>query len=408
MSTLLVQLPVFAPGAHAPDISASTELRYALSLDGETSVSSGTAVAALLPRADQVVAVVPAQALSWHRVDVPKMPAARWQQGLQAMLEEQLLTPVEQLHLCAMPGYKAGSAASGVWVAACDSAWLRAALQVVEAAGRAVSRIAPGLAPVGADDAAHTQVQAAGGQAWVSTSSAEGVWCYPLDLHSSIGVPCAPTLQVEPALAARAASTLASGAYNAPISVTPAPDLLLAALRTPWNLGQGEFARNTNTKRWGSVWQGLGELAQAKPWRLARWALAGTLLVQLLGLNAWAWMERQSLADKRERMQLLLTQTFPQVKLVVDAPVQMQREMQALQQRMGQGSQTDLESMLHLLGQANASGTSASGIDFENGKAVFRNMSLPPADLDRLQQLAQTRGLNVQVQGSDLVMGVKP
>ena len=50
------------------------------------------------------------------------------------------------------------------------------------------------------------------------------------------------------------------------------------------------------------------------------------LLVNLAGLNLLAWRTGQALAAQRQAQQVLLTDTFPQVKVVVDAPVQMARE----------------------------------------------------------------------------------
>ena len=56
---------------------------------------------------------------------------------------------------------------------------------------------------------------------------------------------------------------------------------------------------------------------------------------QLLGLNAAAWHERSLLAAKQESVQQTLQGSFPQVTLVLDAPVQMQRELARLQQASG-------------------------------------------------------------------------
>lgn len=50
------------------------EFDYVLSRDGGQSVSEGRAAPALLPRADEVVAIVPADDLAWHRITLPKAP----------------------------------------------------------------------------------------------------------------------------------------------------------------------------------------------------------------------------------------------------------------------------------------------------------------------------------------------
>ena len=146
MSSLIVSLP---PG-HA---SSTTEWAYALTPDGRTLADHGRTVAALLPlprgAGAEVVAVVPVQALAWHRVTLPKGMAAgspRLRAALDGLLEEQLLDEPEALHLALQPGGRAGEPA---WVATCDRAWLRNALQLLEAANRPVTRIVPEFAPEG-------------------------------------------------------------------------------------------------------------------------------------------------------------------------------------------------------------------------------------------------------------------
>ena len=68
MSSLLVLLP------DGPANSAA-EFAYALTPDGRLTTSHGSAPAALLPpvrgAGAEVIAVVPARAVSWHRVELP-------------------------------------------------------------------------------------------------------------------------------------------------------------------------------------------------------------------------------------------------------------------------------------------------------------------------------------------------
>ena len=71
MSLLLITLPPGPPGSYA----------FATSTDGQTLSGHGSAAASLLPAAGrgvEVVAVVPAAQLSWHRVDLPKGAGGRW------------------------------------------------------------------------------------------------------------------------------------------------------------------------------------------------------------------------------------------------------------------------------------------------------------------------------------------
>ena len=92
MSALIVFLPPQPTGA-------SVEFDYAVTADGSSLESHGSAQAALLPlpgRAGaEVVAVVPAAMLSWHRLELPKGTTAA-SPRLRAVLEG---LPVSYTHL---------------------------------------------------------------------------------------------------------------------------------------------------------------------------------------------------------------------------------------------------------------------------------------------------------------------
>ena len=121
MSALLVLLP-------PQPVTASTEFEYAVSRDGSTVDSHGAAQAALLPAAAragaEVVALVPATMLSWHRVELPKGTSARsprLRAVLEGLLEDRLLDEPEGLHFAIQPNARG---AGPLWVATCDRAWL--------------------------------------------------------------------------------------------------------------------------------------------------------------------------------------------------------------------------------------------------------------------------------------------
>ena len=152
MSNLIVILPLSTP-------DASVEYDYVLSTGGNTVARAGRVAATLLPSVaksgGEVVAVVPAQALSWHSVEIPKGvidkgllgtggQPARVRAVLEGLLEEQLLDDPGHLHFALAPDVRAGQP---TWVAVCDRGWLRAALQALELAQHPASRIVPEFAP---------------------------------------------------------------------------------------------------------------------------------------------------------------------------------------------------------------------------------------------------------------------
>jgi general secretion pathway protein L len=107
-------------------------------------------------------------------------------------------------------------------------------------------------------------------------------------------------------------------------------------------------------------------------WRPARIGLVTLLLLQVLGLNAWAWQQRQSLAAQRLAQEALLRSTFPQVRAVLDAPQQMRRETEVLRAAAGRASDDDLEALLGAAAAAWPEGQGpAQALRFEPGKLTL-------------------------------------
>ena len=104
MSTLIIQLPAhqrLSPDSATAEASgggsASTrEYFYVLTANGQSVVRQGVSPAPMLPPADVVIAVMAPTDISWHRLNLPKAPAARLRQALGSMLEEQLLEDPDQ------------------------------------------------------------------------------------------------------------------------------------------------------------------------------------------------------------------------------------------------------------------------------------------------------------------------
>ena len=65
----------------AVEASGADEFDYLLSSDGFSIQAQGRCAPSLLPKADSVVAVLPAGAIAWHRPVAPRAPAARLRAG---------------------------------------------------------------------------------------------------------------------------------------------------------------------------------------------------------------------------------------------------------------------------------------------------------------------------------------
>ncbi|MGE4240836.1 type II secretion system protein GspL [Ramlibacter sp.] len=396
MSTLVVLLP-----ASVPDPSA--ELEFATSADGRTVLAHATASAALLPQprgaGAEVVAIVPAQALSWHRIELPRGLAPgspRLRSALEGLLEEKLLDEPDAVHFAVEPRPKPGEP---VWVAACDRAWLRAALQVLEQAGRPVSRVVPEFAPQGI--AALHAVGHPDDARWVSTSEG-GVLVLPLAAATlalvaplSDGVPCI----AEPAVAA-----LAEQVLQEKVELQQPAQRWVAAAAGEWDLAQFEFASSGRTRAIKKLSTGWAGLLRDPRWRPARWGAALLVAVNLLGLNAWAWKERSSLEAKREVVRRSLTATFPHVKVVVDPKVQMEREVTALRLATGAVSARDVEVQLAALAVALPGDRRPSAVNYSAGELRVLGLGLRPDEIGPLVAGLKSQGFAAAVQNDVLTV----
>lgn len=400
MSTLIICLPLAAPGA-------TTSYDYAVTPDGRSLTDHASVPLALLPapaKGGDVVAVVPVSLLSWHAVDLPKgvgLGSPRLRLVLENLLEDRLLDDPANLHLALAPG---ASAAGPVWVAVCDKAWLRGHLQALEAAQRHITRVVPEFAPeVGA-----LHVHAVGDAdlaQWVVTGQAVGgVLRLPLN---AAAIALIPALQPDEELvtfAEPAVAELAEQLLERKITLLTRSERWLDATRSSWDLAQFEMAnsgRARTVKRLSGV---VSEFLQAPGWRPARWGIAVLLGAHLLGLNAWAWKEQSAFQARRAATQDLLRQTFPQVKLVIDAPLQMEREVAALRQATGATSGGDLEAMLAALGPATPPDRSANAIDFLAGQVKIRGLQLSALETSSLSAQLKEQGYAARQEGDALIV----
>ena len=396
MSALLVFLP-------AQPISAATEFQYALTKDGSTVESHGSAQAALLPAptraGTEVVAVVPAAMMSWRRIELPKGTSAgspRLRAVLEGLLEDQLLDEPDTLHFAVQPQVKPPAP---VWVAVCDRAWLRSAVQALEAAERPAARIVPEFAPAGV-----TTLYALGDpqDASLIHVGSDGVMSLPLSSQALALLPSLP--EDTPCVAEPAVAELAEQVLHRPPVLQQAPQRWLQAAQSDWDLAQFEFSSSGRARAFKKLGTAWADVLAAPQWRAARWGVLLLLAVNLVGLNAWAWRERSALEEKREAIRRTLTQTFPQVKVVVDAPVQMEKEFASLRQTTGTTSGRDLEAMLGALSTASPSGRVVSGVEYSPGESRVKGLGFTPTEVRAVVAALKSQGFTATMQGDTLVI----
>ena len=401
MATLILTLP-------RTGLQAGSVVDYVLSPDGLAVGTASSAPLALLPsagtgRVTETLLLVDAAQLSWHRVQLPKGAAgnsSRLRAVLEGLLEDQLLDDPATLHFALAPG------------AAKDaSTWLRSSLQTLEAAGITVARIVPELVPDALADA--SQSAGAGslyaidnaGQPLLLHASASGVTPWPLQA-STVALlqwPQDAALRAEPAIAA-----LAEQLFGRSVQLHSRAERALAACQSDWDLAQLDLVNNQRSRSLKRLGGAARTLLQAPRWRAARWSLLALIAVNLLGLNVRAGAERAAMQAQRKAIDTVLTGTFAATQVVVDAPVQMQRAVAALQQSTGALGMRDFETLLGAWAHAAPAAPAPSGIDFANGELHLHGVALAGPALAEATQALKAQGYTLIATGTDLTLRGAP
>nr|AGC72054.1 general secretion pathway protein L [uncultured bacterium A1Q1_fos_500] len=412
---MLIVRPVWS--TQAPHLPV-TQWQWVRSRNGVSADAHGSDAPALLPRDNDVVLLVPAHQVSWHAVQLPRVPQHRLRQALHGLLEEQVLVDPAELHL-ALP--QTPEWGQPLWVAAVRKDLLRTWLAVLQAAQRPVARIVPELTP-----SATPQVQAwmESDEAWVGLSSALGVVCWPLprgdvlaggvagwlralahdhDHDQGSNAAASTTLWAswqrysEPPCLAQVETALGTG-----VTLEMPSDRWLRVAQSSWDLAQFDLKLSAQARRSQRLHQVWRHVLHSRPWRAARWGVVALALSAVSVVAGWTWQEQHLLSAKRQRIQQTLTDVFPHVTLVLDAPVQMARELSALQRRRGQLGQGDVEVLLHDLGSS-VPAEALIGIESNSSSTTqLRFASGADAVAQAAAQVLQQRGWQVQVSGATL------
>ena len=462
MSTLALLIPTSPAPPEAADGSGSAPATVPLwywvrSEDGVQVTSQGRSPLDALPAADTVVAVVDASQLAWHRIDLPRVAPPRLPAALAGVLEEHLLDEPEHLHFALEPDAQPGRAA---WVAVMRADALRAAVQALDRARVDCDRVVPmwaprairhghfGPGPSGEDDdvrltwagpegVAVLPLRGGAARAWLAARAgrAGGLLGGPVGgLGDAADTPLKGAgggmgaVGVAGAVGATVAAAGAAGAAGAPgvagsavqWSAQPAAvevaerwleaavpllgqaEAALRAADSRWELRQFALApRRRSTRRLGGLWRAF----RAHAWRPVRLGLAALVALQVVGLNAWAWQQEQALAQRRAELVTLLRTAHPQVRVVLDAPLQMQRETAALRAASGRVGEEDLESALAAAASAWPEGRGpATALQFAPGRLTLAVEGWREADVAALRARLRPSGWGVDAAGGRLTL----
>lgn len=433
MSKLIVSLPYpsIASAVNSASTAVASNALYTFVLskdelnDDPSKAKTGTLGLNELPKADATVLVVPARAISWHQIDLPKVPKTRLRAVLDGLLEERLLDDTNEMAFALSPDAQAGRTGhaskteKGVWVAACDKVWLNQAIQTFDAAGCRITQVVPELWP---QNAVIISITGTPEEAWISRADADGVMTLPLHLGDTSGVlqallaqlPVDTTIGAEPAVVELAETSLLPYT-DLKVQLRPLTASLLHSATSIWELAQFEQSLSGDSQGMKNVIRQWQAFWQSPAWRPARWGLVALLCANIVGLNAWAWQQQASLTKKRAQLGVILTQSFPNVKTVVDPGLQMSREMVLLRQATGASSVHNFESMLSAFGNLNnaSSGvfiipTAIEYVASSGSTSVnFKNVKLASTELIAAQEKLKPMGYALSQNGDIAALKVE-
>ncbi len=169
-------------------------------------------------------------------------------------------------------------------------------------------------------------------------------------------------------------------------------------------MSQFEFTHAQRAPGWTALTRGWQSFIHASQWRAGRWALVVLLIGNVIGLNVWAWREQSNLKAQRQKVRAVLTETFPKVAVVIDAPLQMTREIAALQRAHGSAVGTDLESILAVFSALAPAEYKLTAIDYVANEARLTGPAMAANEQARITAGLQALGLRVSTQGTQWVV----
>ena len=189
---------------------------------------------------------------------------------------------------------------------------------------------------------------------------------------------------------------------DAPVAAITPAERALQASRSLWNLRQFDLARRSRGTR------ALGDTVRellGPAWRPARIGLAVLAVTQLVGLNLWAWRLEAAVRDRRAEQVALLQRTHPQVRAVLDAPLQMAREAGALRSAAGKPDDADLEPLLAAAAAAwPPDRPPVESLRYEPGRLTLAAAGWDASQVERFRSQLRPTGVRVENDADRLVL----
>jgi general secretion pathway protein L len=321
--------------------------------------------------------------------------------ALAGVMEEALLDDDEAVHFAVAPQAAVGQPS---WIAVVHKTWLQATLAELEVGGRSIDRVLPASAPGGEASGHFFSDGSVDAAPMLALVHADAAACVRID--GTLARALLPAEGTVRWTATPAAATAAERWLGAPVTVLGDAERTLQAAASAWNLRQFDLApRHRGTQVLRDAWRRF--LSPA--WRQARFGLAALAAVQILGLNLWAWHQQHALAERRTAMTALLRSSHPGVRAVIDPPLQMRRQTEALRTAAGRPGDGDLEVLLAAAAAAWPDGQGAvQTLRFETGHLTLAAPGWGEAQIAQFRDRLRPAGFDVQMADGHVTLSRAP
>ena len=362
-------------------------------LDRQSKVlTRGKDLISALPQCDEVEVVVPASMVGFIPAQLPPGSQSKILGALAFLVEAGLISTPEDTH-----AVLAEQSASQIVVAVIQKSWMKRLLEKLSRVDIFPARMFPETLLPELPQNGWAMV-CRGHESFIRTSVAQGM---PVDVDTNSG--SAPLLLVlalqqceplkKPAIIAFYGELVShSENWQAQLGI-----LLILGSKQEWFVSQGKPALNLLQGDFQPSGGVARRLVAFKPVAIGLAALV-TLQFSLILLDYAI-----KASENRKLDQAMLTQfkaTFPDAKTVVDAPLQMQRNLEELKHGAGQSGHSDylplLSSVTNSIGSI--SGERLRGIAYQNNQLLL-NLSLPDMQqAEAIQKRLSASGLSAAIE----------
>ena len=357
-------------------------------------LQSGVSTIAALPKGHECIAIIAAERVLNIAVTLPPGARRRWQAALPFVAEEFTLTDPEDNHV--VPGLALADGRR--MLAVIDKSWLTRIVDAARQAKLSLRRmLAESLLPPLAPDS-WTLVWD-GSSGFVKTGAASGT---ALDAGDGSTSPLALRLSLDgaPQLPKKIELRFTQDVLTEQRHMPHWPDLQMPLVAgSDWDWRRAVIAEDALNLLWGN----FAPRAKIQEWwpklRPAAFLLLLLLAVEMAGSNIeWAMLASEQSRLTKD-MQRTFRQSFGEAATLVNAPLQMQRNLAELRHAAGLPDTGDFLPLLDLASSTLArlpAGTVA-GIHYEAGRLDVDVRLASRADFSALKQNMQRSGLGVRI-----------